>query len=216
MLDFISNPWPWYVGGPLIGLIVPLLLLVGGKRFGVSTSLQHICAATVPRGLEYFNYDWRRQGTWNLVFVLGIVLGGFIAATVFTGPEVYIDMSDATREDLRALRLTELTGLVPGEIFSWEGLLTLPGLVMIIGGSFLVGFGARYAGGCTSGHAIMGLADLQVASLVAVIGFFIGGLISTHLVLLGLIRVRGHRPKGGYDGQNGIKAGRETSATTVL
>ena len=115
--------------------------------------------------------------------MLGIVLGGFIAATVFTGPEVYIDMSDATREDLRALRLTELTGLVPGEIFSWEGLLTLPGLVMIIGGSFLVGFGARYAGGCTSGHAIMGLADLQVASLVAVIGFFIGGLISTHLVL---------------------------------
>ncbi len=183
MLDFISNPWPWYVGGPLIGLIVPLLLLVGGKRFGVSTSLQHICAATVPRGLEYFNYDWRRQGTWNLVFVLGIVLGGFIATTVLTGPDVYIDMSDATREDLRALRLTELTGLVPGEVFSWEGLLTLPGLVMIIGGSFLVGFGARYAGGCTSGHAITGLADLQVASLVAVIGFFIGGLISTHLVL---------------------------------
>ena len=101
--------------------------------------------------------------------MLGIVLGGFIAATVLTGLDVYIDMSDATREDLRALRLTELTGLVPGEVFSWEGLLTLPGLVMIIGGSFLVGFGARYAGGCTSGHAITGLADLQQRPLRVIV-----------------------------------------------
>lgn len=183
MWNLISSPWPWYVAGPLIGLVVPLLLLVGRKRFGVSTSLQHICAATVPRGLDYFNYDWRREGTWNLAFVLGVLLGGFVAATVLTSPDAFIDISDATREDLRALRLTELSGLVPSEVFSWTALLTLPGLVMIVGGSFLVGFGARYAGGCTSGHAITGLADLQLASLVAVIGFFIGGLVSTHLIL---------------------------------
>lgn len=183
MWNLISNPWPWYVAGPLIGLVVPLLLLVGRKRFGVSTSLQHICAATVPCGLGYFNYDWRREGTWLLVFVLGVLLGGFVAATVFTSPDADIEISGATREALRALGLTDLSGLVPREVFSWTGLLTFPGLVMIVGGSFLVGFGTRYAGGCTSGHAITGVADLQLASLVAVIGFFIGGLFSTHLVL---------------------------------
>jgi len=183
MWDLISNPWPWYVAGPLIGLVVPLLLLVGRKRFGVSTSLQHICAATVPRGLAYFNYDWRREGTWNLVFVLGVLLGGLVAATAFASPNGVINISDATREDLGALGLTDLSGLLPREIFSWAGLLTFPGLVMIVGGSFLVGFGARYAGGCTSGHAITGLADLQLGSLVAVIGFFVGGLVSTHFIL---------------------------------
>jgi len=183
MWDLLSNPWPWYVAGPLIGLVVPLLLLIGRKRFGVSTSLQHICAATVPRGLDYFNYDWRREGTWNLVFVLGVLLGGLVAATAFASPDGVINISDATRQDLRSLGLTDLSGLVPREVFSWAGLFTLPGMVMIVGGSFLVGLGARYAGGCTSGHAITGLADLQLGSLVAVIGFFIGGLVSTHFIL---------------------------------
>ena len=183
MWNLISNPWPWYVAGPLIGLVVPLLLLVGRKRFGVSTSLQHICAATVPRGLDYFSYDWRREGAWNLVFVLGVLVGSFVAATAFANPDAFIDISEATRADLAALRLTDLSGFAPGEVFSWTGLLTLPGLVMIVGGSFLVGFGARYAGGCTSGHGITGLADLQAASLVAIVGFFIGGLLATHLLL---------------------------------
>jgi len=183
MRDLISSPWPWYVAGPLIGLIVPLLLLVGRKRFGISTSLQHACAATVPCGLEYFTYDWRRDGRWLFTFVLGVIAGGFVAATALADPNVYIQISEATRADLAALGLTDLSGLVPQEIFSWESLLTLPGLAMIVGGSFLVGFGARYAGGCTSGHAITGLAELQVASLVAVIGFFIGGLCSTHFIL---------------------------------
>ena len=183
MRDLISNPWPWYVAGPLIGLIVPLLLLVGRKRFGISTSLQHACAATVPCGLEYFTYDWRREGTWLFVFVLGVLVGGVVAATAFAAPASYIGISGATRADLTALGLADLSGLVPRDIFSWSGLLTLPGLAMIVGGSFLVGFGARYAGGCTSGHAITGLAELQLASLVAVIGFFIGGLCSTHFIL---------------------------------
>jgi uncharacterized membrane protein YedE/YeeE len=183
MRDLISTPWPWYVAGPLIGLIVPLLLLVGRKRFGISSSLQHACAAAVPCGLDYFTYDWRREGTWLFVCVLGVLVGGFVAATAFADPDAYIKISDATRADLTALGLTDLSGLVPREVFSWAGLLTIPGLAMVVGGSFLVGFGARYAGGCTSGHAITGMAELQVASLVAVIGFFIGGLCSTHLLL---------------------------------
>jgi len=183
MRDLISNPWPWYVAGPLIGLIVPLLLLVGRKRFGISSSLQHACAATVPCGLDYFTYDWRREGMWLFVFVLGVLVGGFVAATVFADAEISIQISSATRAELSALGLTDFSGLVPREIFSWAGLLTIPGLAMIVGGSFLVGFGARYADGCTSGHAITGLAEMQVASLVAVIGFFIGGLCSTHFIL---------------------------------
>ena len=183
MQHLISNPWPWYVAGPLIGLIVPLLLLVGRKRFGISTSLQHACAAAIPCGLEYFTYDWRRDGGWLFTFVLGVMAGGFVAATLFAGPDAVIRISAATRADLTALGLADLSGVVPREIFSWEGLFTLPGLAMIVGGAFLVGFGARYAGGCTSGHAITGLAEFQLASLVAVIGFFIGGLCSTHLIL---------------------------------
>jgi len=181
--DLISNPWPWYVAGPLIGLIVPLLLLIGRKRFGISTSLQHACAAAIPCGFEYFTYDWRRDARWLFTFVLGVMVGGFVAATALADPDGYIQISAATRADLTALGLTDLSGLVPREVFSWEGLLTLPGLVMIVGGAFLVGFGARYAGGCTSGHAITGLAEFQAASLVAVIGFFIGGLCSTYVIL---------------------------------
>lgn len=171
------------MAGPLIGLIVPLLLLVGRKRFGISTSLQHACAAAVPCSLEYFTYDWRRDGTWLFTFVLGVIAGGFVAATVLADPDGFIQISAATRTDLAALGLTDLSGLVPREVFSWGSLLTLPGLAMIVGGGFLVGFGARYAGGCTSGHAITGLAEFQSASLVAVIGFFIGGLCSTYFIL---------------------------------
>jgi uncharacterized membrane protein YedE/YeeE len=54
---------------------------------------------------------------------------------------------------------------------------------MIVVGGFLVGFGTRYAGGCTSGHAIMGLSNLQWPSLVATISFMVGGFIMANLIL---------------------------------
>lgn len=183
MPEAISQPWPWYVAGPLIGLVVPILLLVGGKVFGVSSNLRHICAATLPGGLDFLKYDWKRVGAWNLTFVAGTLIGGFLAVLFVPVAGVEIGVSAATKADLRELGITDFTGLVPSQFISWGGLASLPGLVMILGGGFLVGFGARYAGGCTSGHAISGLADLQSASLVAVIGFFVGGLIITHLVL---------------------------------
>ena len=182
MLDFLSQPWPWYVAGPLIGLVVPALLLLGGKQFGVSSNLRHICAATVPGPVEFFKYDWKKSGAWNLIFIGGTVLGGFIAHTVLYNPDP-IAISEATRADLLALGVEDLTGLVPSGVISWSGLGTSTGLVLLIVGGFLVGFGARYAGGCTSGHAISGLADLQLPSLIAVLGFFAGGLLTTHLLL---------------------------------
>ncbi len=180
MIDFISQPWPWYIAGPLIGLIVPALLLVGGKMFGVSENLRHICAAVLPQA-DFFKYDWREKGAWNLVLILGAVIGGFIASTFFPNPDA-IAIADATRSDLAQLGIVGVEGLVPEDIFSWQGLLSLKGFLLIVVGGFFVGFGSKYGGGCTSGHALMGLADLQLPSLIAVIGFFIGGLVMTHLL----------------------------------
>lgn len=182
MIELLSRPWPWYVAGPLIGLVVPLLLLLGNKQFGISANLRHACAIVVPGDVEFFRYDWRRVGGWNLAFIVGVLLGGFIAGH-WLSSNVPMLISDATRSDLGALGVRDFSGLVPNELFNWRSLLTLHGLVMLVGGGFLVGFGTAYAGGCTSGHAISGLADLQLPSLIAVVGFFAGGLISTWLVL---------------------------------
>lgn len=186
MFDAVLGPWPWYVAGPIIGLVVPLLLLLGGQAFGISSSLQHLCAALpAPERWkpEYLRYEWRRVGGWNLSLVLGVLLGGFLSGALIGAPDTGQSISEATRQDLSALGLAEFSGLLPAEIFSWQGLLSPAGLILIVGGGFLVGFGARYASGCTSGHAISGIANLQLASLVAVVGFFAGGLIATFALL---------------------------------
>jgi uncharacterized membrane protein YedE/YeeE len=181
MPDFLTRPWPWYVGGPLIGLMVPALLLLGNKAFGFSSNLRHICAACVPGKVAFFHYDWKKSGGWNLAFLAGTLLGGFLGGRpLATGS---VALSAKTRAALTALGLHDLSGLVPREVFSWAALATARGIVMIVVGGFLVGFGTAYASGCTSGHAISGLADFQKASLVAVIGFFVGGLIATFVVL---------------------------------
>lgn len=181
MLEWLTQPWPWYVAGPIIGLIIPLLLYMGNKQFGISSSLRHTCAACVPGNISFFNYDWKSEGLWNLVLVLGVFIGGFLGGYVFENPEP-IALSASTIADLRNLGLTDFTGFVPSEIFAWGQLGSAQGIIMMVVGGFLVGFGARYAGGCTSGHAISGISNLQIASVIAVIGFFIGGLVVTHLI----------------------------------
>jgi uncharacterized membrane protein YedE/YeeE len=182
MIDALLAPWPWYVAGPLIGLVVPLVYRYGGRKWGISQSLQHICAATRPRGIEYFRYDWRRQGAWSLSMVLGILVGGLVGR-LLSSPDTAVAISDATRADLSSLGVTSFVGLLPADVFSLASLLTVPGMTLVLLGGFLVGFGARYANGCTSGHAISGLSSLQLSSLLAVVGFFVGGLVSTHLLL---------------------------------
>ncbi len=182
MIELLSQPWPWYVGGPLIGLMVPALLLLDNRTFGISSSFQHICAAVVPGKSTYFAYDWKQTGKWNLALALGTLLGGVIAGTLLADPEP-IAISEATRADLAGLGLTDFNGLAPVEVFSWANLGSPIGLITMVGGGFLVGFGARYAGGCTSGHAIFGLSDFQLPSLIAVVGFFAGGLVATHFLL---------------------------------
>ena len=181
MLELLQHPWPWYVAGPLIGLTVPALLLVGNKALGISSSLRHVCAACLPAGIPFLTYNWRAE-IWNLVFVLGIALGGFIGYRLMGHPEV-VSISAATVRDLKAqLHLTDFTGLLPRELFALDNLANWKGWVFLGLGGFLVGFGTRYAGGCTSGHAISGLSNLQWVSLVAVIGFFAGGLVMTWVI----------------------------------
>ncbi len=177
---------PWYVAGPLIGLIVPALLLFGGKVFGLSANMRHLCAATpLPARLkpDFLRYDWRHAGLWNLVFAVGIGLGGLLTFQLLGEPQAGAHVAESTRQALQQIGLSSVGGFVPQGLFSWGTLASPAGLVLLVGGGFLVGFGARYAGGCTSGHAISGLADLQPASLVAVLGFFAGGLVATHLLL---------------------------------
>ena len=183
MISIFSQPWPWYVAGPLIGLFVPALLLLGGKQFGVSANLRHLCAAALPANLDFLKYDWKKSGSWNLAFALGILLGGFVGATFLASPDDTIALAPATLAALGDLGITNFSGLMPAGLFSWQALATVPGFTMIVGGGFLVGFGSRYAGGCTSGHAISGLANLQLPSLVAVLGFFAGGLFVTYVLL---------------------------------
>jgi uncharacterized membrane protein YedE/YeeE len=181
MTAWRSGTWPWYLAGPLIGLFVPALLISGNKLFGISSNLRHICAAIAPVKLEYFRYDWRKAGLWNLVFLGGVLIGGFLAAHWGTPHEISI--SSQTRVALTSLGIHDFSGVAPRELFNWRVLLTLRGFVSIIVGGFLVVFGTAYAGGCTSGHAIAGLADFQLPSLIAVIGFFAGGLAVTWFLL---------------------------------
>jgi uncharacterized membrane protein YedE/YeeE len=177
----LAGPWPWYVAGPLIGLFVPALLLLGNRQFGISSNLRHLCAAIAPGRVEFFRYNWRDVGLWNLAFIAGVLAGGFVAARWLGTPPVAI--SPETKTALLELGIREFGGLAPADVFRWSQLLTLRGAALILGGGFLIGFGTAYAGGCTSGHGIAGLAARQRASLVAVAGFFAGGLLGTYVIL---------------------------------
>jgi uncharacterized membrane protein YedE/YeeE len=180
MIELLKQPWPWYVSGPLIGISVPLLLVFGNKMLGISSSLRHTCAAVAPFNIQFLKYNWKAE-MWNMFFVLGILIGGFVGGVLLRN-DAPVDISAQTIEDIKALGVNSFDGLLPADIFSWESLFTVKGFIVIVLGSFLIGFGARYAGGCTSGHAIMGISSLQWPSLVTVIFFFIGGLLMTHII----------------------------------
>jgi uncharacterized membrane protein YedE/YeeE len=165
----------------MIGLTVPILLILGNRSFGISSSLRHVCAACVPAKIPFFQYNWKEE-VWNLLFVTGVFLGGAIAALFLSNPDTIV-IAESTQSDLTALGLTNFSSLLPAEIFSWENLFSLKGLFFFVIGGFLVGFGTRYAGGCTSGHAIMGISNLQWPSVVATTFFMVGGFTMTHLIL---------------------------------
>lgn len=181
-IEWISQPWPWYVGGPMIALVMLLLLLLG-KDFGISANFRVMCAAEgADRLADFFNFDWKAHG-WNLMVAAGAVVGGYLSMKYLTGDAV-AHVSDATVESLSTLGMNYAEGQVPlvPEFYEWSNVLSGKGLLIMLIGGFFIGFGARYAGGCTSGHAISGLSALQLPSLIAVIGFFLGGLTMTYLI----------------------------------
>jgi len=181
-MDFILQPWPWYVSGPLIALIMAILVFFG-KTFGMSSNLRTLCSIGGAGKLaDFFKFDWKAQ-KWNLIVVVGAIIGGYIAVQ-FLSDGSAINLSSETIIDLNELGFQNVgQTLLPAEIYSGDNILTLKGMSILVVAGFLVGFGTRYAGGCTSGHAITGLSNLQLPSLIAVIGFFIGGLIMTHFLL---------------------------------
>jgi uncharacterized protein len=181
LMEILMKPWPWYVAGPLIGLTVPLLLLLANKAFGISSNLRHICAACFPGKIPFFNYDWKKE-SWNLFLVAGIVVGGYAASVLLTSKEP-IQISTDLQSELAGYGISQIDSLQPTQLFNFENVLTIKGFIVIVLGGFLVGFGTRYAGGCTSGHSIFGLSTLQWPSLVATVCFMIGGIVMANFVL---------------------------------
>ncbi|MEX0289893.1 MAG: YeeE/YedE family protein [Flavobacteriaceae bacterium] len=180
-MNWIFEPWPWYISGPLIALIMLLLLLVG-KNFGMSANLRTMCTLCgAGKTADFFKFDWKTQ-RWNLMVVIGAIIGGFIGSH-FLSAETAVTINPNTVTDLQMLGFKSAgTAYLPTELFDITALSNFKSLALLVIGGILVGFGARYAGGCTSGHAISGLSDLQIPSLIAVIGFFIGGLLMIHLI----------------------------------
>ena len=180
-MEIILNPWPWYISGFLIAFVMFLLIMVE-KKFGMSSNLRTLCTICgADKTSDFFKFDWKSQ-RWNLIVVLGAIIGGFIGSHYLTN-NVAVAIHPEVIQNLQALGFESAgKAYLPTELFDISALSNIKSLSVLIIGGFLVGFGARYAGGCTSGHAISGLSDLQGPSLIAVIGFFIGGLFMIHVL----------------------------------
>lgn len=181
MIEFISQSWPWYVSGALLATIMVSLILFG-RSFGFSANLRTLCSmAGAGKSVKFFDFNWRAQ-IWNLMFLVGAILGGYIAANFLSTPNS-LTLSNNTINDLSELSFTINGEFNPNELYSLEALKQPKTIAILLIGGIMVGFGTRYAGGCTSGHSISGLSNLQIPSLVATIGFFLGGLVMTHLLM---------------------------------
>lgn len=177
-MEILYGPWPWYIGGPLVAFIM-LALLKLGKNFGFSSNFRTMCSALgAGKSCDFFDFNWRSQ-QWNLLFLVGTIIGGFVAAHLLGNNQI-VNISEKTISTLQAYGFESAgKAYLPTELFFD---LNVKNICILLVGGILVGFGTRYAGGCTSGHAISGLSDLQWPSLVAVIGFFIGGLLMVHVL----------------------------------
>jgi hypothetical protein len=180
-MNWIYEPWPWYVSGPMIALVMFLLLMVG-KNFGMSSNLRTMCTICgAGKKADFFKFDWKAQ-RWNLIVVVGAVIGGYIGSH-FLSADTLVAINPDTVYDLQALGFESAgRNYLPTELFDFNAFSNVKSVLVLALGGLLIGFGARYAGGCTSGHAISGLSYFQLPSLIAVIGFFIGGLFMIHFL----------------------------------
>ena len=182
MMHWIYEPWPWYIGGIFIATTLVLLLFMG-KTFGFSSNLRTMCSMMgAGKTCDFFCFNWKAQ-TWNLLFLVGTILGGYIAYHFLSADSAAIPLGETTIEKLNTLGF-ESAGktYLPTELYGTTSLWSFKTIALLVLAGFFVGFGSRYAGGCTSGHAITGLSNFQLPSLLAVVGFFIGGLIMVHLI----------------------------------
>ena len=181
MSAWLSNTWPWYVAGPIIGSSFLLCCSSATESLAYPATCAIYAPQSCRASLSSSATTGKTSGLWNLVFLAGVLVGGVLAAHL--GQHHAVAISPETREALTRLGIRTFSGVAPSELFSWQALLTWRGFISIVAGGFLVGFGTAYAGGCTSGHAISGLANFQLPSLIAVIGFFAGGLAATYFIL---------------------------------
>ncbi len=128
MIEIVKQPWAWYVAGPLIGLMVPVLLIIGNKTFGISSSLRHICAACMPAKIPFFSYDWKKEA-WNLVLVSGVLIGGIVAATFFLNNQP-VQVNPKLVSELSTYGVTDYHSLVPEQLFNFPALFTLKCFIM--------------------------------------------------------------------------------------
>jgi hypothetical protein len=181
MRELITQTWAWWFSGAMIASIM-FFLLYFGQSFGFSSNLRTICAAAgLGKKTKFFDFNWKAQ-TWNIVFLIGSIIGGYLASQFLSSGQP-VEISAATINDLSKMGIAAPESLQPKELFGLEAVFSLKGFLILAFGGLMVGFGSRYAGGCTSGHAISGLSNLQLPSLIAVIGFFIGGLAMTYLIM---------------------------------
>lgn len=187
MIELLKQPWPWYVAGPLVGLTVPALLLLGNKHFGISANLRHACAVCFPADIPFFKYDYKKE-LWNLFFVFGIFTSGILTMLFFQDPNPIV-VNPNLVDELASYGINDYSSMIPSQLYTWEIFKSPGGILLMLGGGFLVGFGSRYAGGCTSGHSIMGLSNLQWPSLVATICFMAGGILMANWILPGILKL---------------------------
>jgi uncharacterized protein len=154
------TPISWALAGAGIAAVTLALLFLLNRRLGISTGFEDLCSLVLQA--PYF----RRQTLlgargWRLPFVAGLLLGGVLSAVLGGGwqPTWNLGMLDA--------RL----GLGHAGKLAW----------MFAGGLF-IGFGTRMAGGCTSGHGIFGLSNLELPSAVSTASFMAGGIVTTQLL----------------------------------
>lgn len=180
-MNLFATGWPWYVSGPLIFVTMALLVLLG-RRFGVSSNLESICTiAGAGRVAPYFRVNWRDR-TWNLVFIAGAMTGGLLTHVLGAAGRI-VPISPRTVATLASWGFAHDPGFAPASLMGSQALSSPVAWGLLGVGGFLVGFGTRWANGCTSGHGVSGLADLQRGSLVATLSFFAGGVVVTNLVL---------------------------------